>query len=389
MAAALALVSLAAVAGSLTGPARWTPDGLFYQARVYEMRDGLARPDALRRAFGGPLGADLRAVDPERSGSPMWIAYNARFYERRIVVPFLASLVTPIAGDRALLDVSIAGFVAAVLAIFWLLLALGLRLPVAAGIAAVTAFVPALTDHAALPLTDTWGLALEAAAFALAVTALRRRDARWLAPWVAVLVLLAFTRDSALIPVLAACAVAVAQRTRIAAALAGSGLAAAAVPLLAVPVPMRELLAQMTNGAMPAPDDSWAAVAGRYPGAVADLLQAEGGFVRDGAWPTALYLLVGMGLLLAVWAARRRDATATLLAGGALAGVLYVLAVPAFSAFRLELTLFPLAAAGLALGAAAALERARARERPSAGRADRRSSPLPRARWADLGSDRR
>ena len=383
------LVCLAAVAGSLTGPARWSPDGLFYQARVYEMRDGSERPDALRRAFGGPLGAHLRAVDPERSGSPMWVAYNARFYERRIVVPFLASLATPLAGDRALLDVSIAGFAAAVLAIFWLLLAIGLRLPVAAGIAALTAFVPALTDHAALPLTDTWGLALEAAAFALAVTVLRRRDARWLAPWAAVLVLLAFTRDSALIPVLAACAVAVAQRTRIAAALAGSGLAAAVVPLLAVPVPMRELLAQMTNGAMPAPDDSWADVAGRYPGALADMLQADGGFVRDGAWPTALYLLVGMGLLLTLWAGGRRDASTTLLAAGALAGVLYVLAVPVFSAFRLELTLFPMAAAGLALGVTAVIERAGARDRPSTAPAGRRSSPLPRARWADLGSDRR
>ena len=164
---------------------------------------------------------------------------------------------------------------------------------------------------------------------------------------------------------------------------------AAVVPLLAVPVPMRELLAQMTNGAMPAPDDSWADVAGRYPGALADLLQADGGFVRDGAWPTALYLLVGMGLLLALWAGGRRDATTTLLAAGTLAGVLYVLAVPVFSAFRLELTLFPMAAAGLALGVTAALERAGARDRSSTAPAGRRSSPLARARWADLGSDRR
>ena len=389
MAAALSLVALGAVSGSLSGAPSWSPDGLFYQARVYEMRDGAARPDALRRAFGGPLGAHLRAIDPERSGSPMWVAYNARFYERRIVVPYLASLVTPIAGDRALLDVSIAGYVAAVLAIFWLLLVAGFRLPVAAGVAAATAFVPALTKHADLPLTDTWGLALEAAAFTVALIALRRRDMRWLAPWALLLVALAFTRDSAWIPVLAACGLAVLQRSRLATALAGTGLLVAAVPMLLVPVPMRELLAQMFNDAMPVPDASWSEVLGRFPGAFADLLQADGGFVRDGAWSTAGYLLFGMGLLIALWAAGRRDETTTLMVAGTLAGVLYVLAVPVFSAFRLELTLIPMAAVGLAMAATAALERLGARDRRSPAVAGRRSSPLPRARWASLGSGRR
>ena len=77
---------------SLSGPARWSPDGLFYQARVYEIRDGMSQPEALREAFQGPLGERLRAIDPERSGSPQWVAYNARFYERRVAVPYVASL---------------------------------------------------------------------------------------------------------------------------------------------------------------------------------------------------------------------------------------------------------------------------------------------------------
>jgi hypothetical protein len=389
VAAALAIVALGAVSGSLSGPPRWSPDGLFYQARVYELRENMTRPDALRRAFGGPLGADLRAVDPERSGSSMWVAYNARFYERRIVVPYLASLVAPVSGDRALLDVSLAGYVAAVLAVFVLLLVAGFRLGVAAAVAAATAFVPALTKHADLPLTDTWGLALEAFAFTLALIALKRRDMRWLAPWALVLVALAFTRDSAWIPVLAACGLAVAQRSRFTAALAGTGLVAAVVPMLLVPVPMRELLAQMTNDAMPAPDDSWGDVLGRFPAAFVDLLQADGGFVRDGAWSTAAYLLFGMGLLIAAWVAGRRDETTTLMVAGTLAGALYVLAVPVFSAFRLELTLIPMTAFGLAIAATAALDRLGARDRPAAGLAGRRSSPLPRARWAGLGSSRR
>ncbi len=83
-----------------------------------------SQPEALRQAFQGPLGADLRAIDPERSGSPQWVAYNARFYERRVAVPLAASVLEPLSGDRAILDVSLAGYVAAVLAVFWLLLLL-------------------------------------------------------------------------------------------------------------------------------------------------------------------------------------------------------------------------------------------------------------------------
>src|SRR6185503_6305240 len=157
VAAVLAATALLAVAGSLSGPARWSPDGLFYQARVYEIRDGLSQHDALSKAFEGPLGARLRAIDPDRSGSPEWVAYNAKFYERRVTVPLAAAALTPLAGERAILDVSIAGYVAAVLALFWLLLVLGVRLPVAVAGTAAAIFLPALTHHAELPLTDTWG----------------------------------------------------------------------------------------------------------------------------------------------------------------------------------------------------------------------------------------
>src|SRR4051794_7720423 len=83
---ALIIPGLLAVGGALSGPAQWSPDGLFYQARVYEFR-GAGQASALTRAFQGPLGAELRTVDPERSGDPSWVAYNAQFYERRVAVP--------------------------------------------------------------------------------------------------------------------------------------------------------------------------------------------------------------------------------------------------------------------------------------------------------------
>jgi hypothetical protein len=348
VAAALAAAALAAVAGTLSGPAEWTPDGLFYQARSLEAR-GMDRDEALAATFGGPLGAELRRIDPERSGDPAWVRYNAQFYERRVLVPVAAAALEPLSGDRAVLDLSLAGYVAAVLALFGLLL-LRFRLPVAAAVTLATIFVPALVHHASYPLTDSWGLALEIAALASGLLVLDRGP-RWLIAWTACILLLSFTRDSTWIPILAALCLALWSRSRVAWAMAGTAVAATLPVLLLFPMPMRELLAQMLNDAQPDPGASWGAIAGDYPAAIVDLLQANGGFVRDGAWYSAAYLVIGLALLFAL--ARGRDATSgsVLLKAGAVAGVAYVLAVPVFSAFRLELIWIPMAAFGLALGA--------------------------------------
>jgi hypothetical protein len=399
VAAILAITALLAVSGSLSGPARWSPDGLFYQAKVYEIHDGLTQGDALRRAFRGPLGTDLRAIDPERSGSRQWVAYNARFYERRLTVPVAASVLTPLAGDRALLDVSIAGYVAVVLAIFALLLVLRLPLGVATGVSLATAFLPALTKHSTFPLTDSWGLALETAAFAVGILALRH-GRRWLIPWFAIIALLSLTRDSMWIPILAAAAVAVVQRSRIATALAASGVVAALPAFLAVQVPLRELLGEMLNGGQPVPDASWGSILGKYPAAVVDLLQANGGYVRDGAWLSAAYLLVGLGALVVLAARRPREDSSLLLLAGAIAGAAYVIVVPVFSAFRLELVLVPMAAAGLGFAALRAVEWARTSVWGVAGEApprpgevgargpNRKAGPSPQAALSDVGSNR-
>src|SRR5215208_1758199 len=173
----LAVSALLALGGTLGDPVRWTPDGLFYQARSLEIR-GDDADAALEHTFQGPLGAELRARDPQRSGDPGWVRYNAQFYERRIALPLAAAALDPVAGDRAILDLSAAGYVAAVLAIFGLLL-LRFRLPIAAAIAFATVFLPALMDHSSYPLTDSWGLALETAAIAAGLLVLDRGP-RWL-----------------------------------------------------------------------------------------------------------------------------------------------------------------------------------------------------------------
>ena len=344
----LAATALVTISSTTDGPVRWTPDGLFYQARALELR-GQDQATALERTFQGPLGSNLRLTDPEHSGDPSWVTYNAPFYERRVAVPAAAAALEPIAGDRAILDLSIAGYVAAILAIFALLL-LRFSLPIATAVTLATSFLPALTRHSAFPLTDSWGLALETAAFTFAILAIRR-GTRWVVPWAAAILVLSFTRDSMWIPILAAGWLAVTLRSRVSWWLAGTGVAAVLPVLLLFSLPTRELLATMLNGAQPVADPSWSFVAQHYPGAIVDLLRADGGAVRNGEFLTALFFLGGLLLLFALARRSHEGPVATLLKAGSMAGVAYVLAVPIFSAFRLELVLVPMAAFGLGLGA--------------------------------------
>jgi hypothetical protein len=353
VAVALAGVALLSMADTLSDPVRWTPDGLFYQARSLELR-GEGSEAALRETFGGPLGAELRARDPIRSGSMDWVRYNTQFYERRVALPAAAAALDPVAGDRALLDLSVAGYVAAVLAIFGLLL-LRFRLPVAAVVTLATLLLPALTDHSAYPLTDSWGLALETVALAAGLLVLDRGP-RWLVLWVAAIFVLSLTRDSMWIPIVGAAFLTLRYRSSVSAYLLGSGLAAIVPATLAFSAPMKELLSMMLNdGLQPVRDPSWGFVAEHWPGAVIDLLQADGGYVRDGAWLSAGYLIVGLVLLFALGRSERAPQWMTFLRAAAVAGALSVLVVPVFSAFRLDLVCVPMAAFGLGLGAERAL----------------------------------
>jgi hypothetical protein len=347
VALALAAVALLSMSDTLSQPVRWSPDGLFYQARSLELQ-GVEREQALTRTFQGPLGAELRAIDPERSGDPQWVSYNAQFYERRVAIPAAAAALEPVAGERAIVDLSVAGYVAAILAIFGLLL-LRFTLPVATAVSLATIALPALSHHAGFPLTDSWGVALEAAAIAFGIVALER-GRRWVIGWAIAALLLAFTRDTVLVLVVAAGWLALTQRSRVSWWLLGTSAATALSVMLIFSMPMRELLAMMLNDAQPDPGASWLSIAERYPSAIIDLLQADGGYVRDGAWFSAAYLVAGVALLFMHARAARASGTTTLLKAAAVAGAAYVVAIPIFSAFRLDLVLVPIAAFGLGFG---------------------------------------
>jgi hypothetical protein len=348
LAAAFAALALASVWDAAEDPVVWTPDALYYQARLLEIR-GVEHDAALERTFEGPLSAELRARDPNHTGNAAWVDYNEPFYERRVAFPLAGAAVYDVAGNRSLLYLSLAGYVATILALFAFLL-VRFRVAIASLVTLGAVFLPPLVNHSSFPLTDSWGLALLIVALTAAVLALER-GLRWLPLWIGALLILGFTRDSTWIPVLAAGWCAFRYRSRVPVALFATGLAAALPPLLVFQVPVRELLAELVNGLEPSRDTSWSFILGHYPGALVDLMRANVGFLRRGEWYTAFYLVGGvLSLLLFVW---RRPATRTpatsLLTAGAVVGLLYVFAAPAFSAFRLELVFLPMAAWGLAL----------------------------------------
>jgi hypothetical protein len=211
-------------------------------------------------------------------------------------------------------------------------------------------FLPPLTHHSSFPLTDSWGLTLEIGAFAAAILAFDR-GLRWLPLWIGAIALLGFTRDSAWIPILAVGWCAFQYRSRLPVTLFVSGVVAALPAMLLFKTPVRELLALLVNDSEPSADTSWGFIAGHYPQALLELVRANVGFLRRGEWYTAAFLVGGvLALLLIVW---RRPATRSiqtaLMTSGAVVALLYVLAAPVFSAFRLELVFLPMAAWGVAL----------------------------------------
>jgi hypothetical protein len=351
----LAGLAIVSVRPAFDRPVNWTPDGLYYQARLLQIR-GESHDAAYSETFRGPLSASLRAKDPTKTGNARWVKYNEPFYQRRVAVPLAGAALYSLTKNRSLLDISLAGYVAAILALFGLLL-LRFRLWIAAGVTAATILLQPLVTNSKVPLTDSWGLALEIAALAAAMIVLQR-GLRWLPLWIGAIVLLAFTRDSTWIPVLAAGWLAVRYRTRIPVTLFLTGLAAALPALVMYKAPVRDLLALLVNNSQPSANTSWGFIASHYPRAVVDLVRANVGFLRRGEWYTAFYLVGGVVALLAlVWRKRVTGPWANLMTAGAVLAFVYVLAAPVFSAFRLELVFVPMAAFGLALTSELALTR--------------------------------
>lgn len=342
---ALAAISMATHWG---GPISWETDALFYQAKSEEI-SGTNGATARQEVFGGPLSEYERGLEaespdePPRVSDPAWVEYSSDFYQRRLFLPALAAALDPLFGLRSLQVLSLLGFVF-IPALLFLLLRRRLSFTVSLGVAAAVILWPPLRAWSVFPLTDSSGLALLIAALLCAVLAMER-SRRWLAPWFACVLALAFTRDIAFIPVIAALGLLAVRRDRPTLTLVGVGVAAALPALFVHGVSESKALAYVfANHTIPT-DTSWGSVLSLYPSNFGHILSRY----ADYAVGNPLVVLAALGGIVAAFALAPRRDTLTVLLWSTLPGYLLLMAVgPAFSAFRYELVLVPLIGLGYA-----------------------------------------
>ena len=351
----VALAGIAFCAFHWSNAYQWKPDSLFYEAQLLRVQ-GTPKDEALQRVFGGPLAAarvsqELRDTPPARRtvSSTTWVRYSERFYDRRWFVPALGAAVEPVLGTNALRAVSLVGYVLAGLAVYALI---GLRFSpwIAGAVSLGTLALGPLRYWSLLPLTDSFGVALEGAALASALLALRR-PRPWLAVFAPAMLALSFTRDATVVVVAGLAWVAFRTRTRTSLAVLGTGVAASLPAPLLFGAPTREILAYTLNGFQPPPNPSWGFIRSHW-------LTGEKGLVKDDLTYLVQHPYVGLfavGGLVALFAIRRRGDVAASFLRAAVAGAVVLLAVaPNYTALRLELPFIPLAAYGLALALDAA-----------------------------------
>lgn len=380
-----------------TAPVQWTPDALFYEAQAHEL-EGTPTAQARRAVFFGPLGRST-PNPAQRLQNAEWIAYSAPFYRRRWVVPAASDAVRPLFGTRSLLVVSLLGYVLAGLLAYVLARHRFGVLPAAAA-GAFTLWYPPMRQWAGYPLTDSMGVATLLLALLAAQWALRGRALR-IGAWAASVLLVAFTRDSAVIAVAAAVAAALVLRTRRAFAVAAAGVAAALPAPLLFGAPLRTTLAFTFSGNGIPPHDSWSFVFARYGTFVRWMLRTDFPFASS---LRIVAVLVGIVVLLALrpeagsplrrwWSAALgvasafvaiaavlvaplqlatfadpvpagilliaavlplfvragdRDPFLMLARGGAVGAVAYLFLLPQYTALRLALVVLPFAALGVA-----------------------------------------
>jgi hypothetical protein len=373
-------------------PVQWTPDGVFYQAQLLELRGADART-ARQALAAGPVGASAR----ERGGNlddPAVVETTAPFYRRRWLVPAVAAGIEPVFGERSILIVSLLAYLAVGAGLYALLRR---RVPpwTAAVAAAVCLLLVPMRVWSFFPLTDSAAIALLAVALAVVSRAFER-GGRWIPLWALSVAALSFTRDSALVVVAAAAWVALRERTRRSIGIAAAGLAAALPAPLLFGTPLRVQMDYVFLGRS-SPDDSWSEILAGYWPSMRAMLQSD--VIDVGYYRATFVILAGLALMflrprtrdiarvrtvalagvaayaavllvapqllgedlpvqtlticgLALLLLAGRDRDARLLRAGAGAALAYLCVLPNITDFRLELTLVPFAAVGLATAVA-------------------------------------
>jgi hypothetical protein len=340
---ALACAALLSLSAWSHTPNWSNADSLFYQAMSLEV-EGVSAHAARAGVFDSALARPAIVQEPSVA-KPSWQAFESQFFRRRWLVPALASAIRPLAGERALPDVAIVGYLLFGVA---LCLLLASRFAVALSLAAVVlclALGPT-RDWGVRPMTDSWGLALSVAAICSALVVLARGH-RWLPLWIATMLALSFTRDLALVPLGALVWLIYRDRdsTRRHAArvLALTGLLATIPAYLLFGASLRLTLASVIDGfEIPSPAHStWTYVAEHYPHLFFGTVKAD---LHYAAHHPLVGLTVGVGLFALP---ANRDTLILSMRGAAL-GWLIVFAIdPVYTGFRYELTVLAPAAVGL------------------------------------------
>jgi hypothetical protein len=350
----LAAVGALACAGALSFSAwshtpNWSnADSLFYQAMSLEV-EGESAQAARTRVFDNLLARPAILQEPSVD-QPAWQVFEGQFFRRRWLVPTLAAVARPIAGERALPDIAIIGYLLFGVA---LCLLLASRFPVVMSLGAVAlclALGPT-RDWGTRPMTDSWGLALTVGAILSALVVLSRGN-KWLPLWIAMMLALSFTRDLALIP-LGGLAWLMWRdhdpaRRRSALILAATGIVVTIPAYLLFGASLRLSLASIVSGfEIPTPTHStWSYVAAHYPHLIGGTLKTD---LKYAVSHPVVGLTLGVGLVALFALPAKRDAL-VFVARGATLGWLIVFAIdPVYTGFRYELMLLPGAAVGLCL----------------------------------------
>jgi hypothetical protein len=244
--------------------------------------------------FFGPL-AGAAADTSGRLDGGAWVDYAAPFYRRRWVVPALAVALRPVAGSRSLEVVSLLGYVMSGLFAY----ALARRRfgnGVAFAAAAFALWFPPLREWAGHPLTDTMGVAAMLLVLLAGSWSLQGERSR-LVLWGSSVLALAFTRDTAVIAVIAALGLAIILRTRRAIALACTAALAAAPALVLFGAPLRQTMAFTFSDNNIPTDTSWQYIFDQYGTYLRLMINFDFPFWSR---PVVTLLLLGLVSLLAL-----------------------------------------------------------------------------------------
>jgi hypothetical protein len=347
----------------------WSPDALFYQSRVEQIR-GASENQALHKVWNGPLAAGFRSDDSLRArpdqalADPRWIPESYKLYARRWTVPLLAAAVYPIFGVNSLEAINIVGTLVFAVALFLLLRLRFEPLASFIGVAAVLAW-PDLR-WAFLPLSDAWGLAMLTVTFLIGIKALDSWSGGWLAAWTASIVVLSVTRELTPIAVFAAGAVAIVYGLRRIGDWRQPALLAATGVLGTLPAQflfqgqsLNWGFAYAFSGNRIPVDTSWSFVFDHYWSALEtgtrqsiDYLFAANPVYLESAWPLwpfTIPLFIGLIVVLAVSSSTPGDPYLTFMRGAFVGEALILLIAPTFQDLRYEYPLLPIAAVGVAL----------------------------------------